>query len=235
MCFCFVPCAGSCGARRRVCVCVCRYFCTRGWVSCVFPFLGYLSMAPVRLGCGRETLQKTKLAQQQPITSLLYVPPCLLSFLYFSFLFSCHTQPANAMRQLFQTTISLCGRGCGSHTVLFSFFLSSSSSVLPSLFALVTPLPPSPPRGRRSFSCVTAQSRYMRKCVHACVHTWKGVAHDNGVLCFSNLPPSFFSSPSLAPSAVSTRLPLPAPWGQRVVAGGINNHPPPSTAPPWHP
>lgn len=65
----------------------------------------------------------------------------LFSFLFFfSFLFLVTQKPANAMRQLFQAVISLCGRGCGSHTVfffslLFPFSLFSGTHT---------------PRGRRS-------------------------------------------------------------------------------------
>lgn len=114
-----------------------------------------------KIGGGRETLQRLNLRSSHYFIVVRTAVSCLF---YFSFLFSCHTQPANAMRQLFQTTISLCGRGCGSHTVLSSFFLSFF--FFPSSLCSGHPPPPSSPRGRRSFSCVTAQSRYMRKCVH---------------------------------------------------------------------
>lgn len=145
------------------------------------------------------------------ITSLY----CCASFHSFLFLFSsCHTQPANAMRQLFQTTISLCVAEAVVRTRSFAFFLSSFFLLS---FTLVTPpYPPSRPASSWTpvhFSCVT-QSRYMRKCVHACmhtyIHTWEGRGTRQRDLCFSTfLLPFSLAFPS--PFCISARLPFPAP------------------------
>lgn len=117
-----------------------------------------------------------------------------------------HTQPANAMRQLFQTTISLCVAEAVVRTrslffPSFFFFLLS--------FTLVTP-PPSPPS--RPCLLVDAGAIFLVRpnldtcvnaCMRACIRTYirgKGVAHDNGIFAF---PPSsfLFLLPCLPPSA----------------------------------
>lgn len=137
------------------------------------------------------------------------------------------------MRQLFQTTISLCVAEAVVRTrSLFSFFLLFSFSL-----SLWSP-PPSPPSRPASswtpvpFSCAT-QSRYMRKCVHACmhthIHTWEGRGTRQRDLCFStfHLP---FSLTLPSPFCISTRLPFPATWER--VWWPAGKQPPPSVLPP---
>lgn len=195
MCFCFVPCAGSCGVRRTWVLLYPR-------VVFVFPFPRGLSMAPGSLipgGRKREKEPCTANPPPLPCAALLHctVAPLSLSSLSFSF---CHTQPANAMRQLFQTTISLCVAEAVVRTHSFSFF---PCFFFPSLWSPPPLYPPSRPASSWTpvhFSCAT-QSRYMRKCVHArmhtyvhtYIHTWEGRGTRQRDLCFSTFPPSFFS------------------------------------------
>lgn len=197
MCFCFVPCAGSCGVRRTWVLLYPR-------VVFVFPFPRGLSMAPGSLIPGGRKRKKepcTANPPPLPCAALLHctVAPLSLSSLSFSF---CHTLPANAMRQLFQTTISLCVAEAVVRThsfSLLSLFLFS--------FPLVTP-PPSilpralPPRGRRCIFLVrpnldTCVNACMRACIHTYIHTyihtWEGRGTRQRDLCFSTFPPSFFS------------------------------------------
>lgn len=135
ICFCFVPCAGSCGVRRP------RYFCTHEWIL----FFLFLDAFPWRRvlsyqegGRGKKNLARL-LVTPPPCTSSRHYFIVLLR-LFLSFLFlssSCHTQPANAMRQLSQTTISLCVAEAVVRTRSFAFFLSSFFLLS---FTLVTPL-----------------------------------------------------------------------------------------------
>lgn len=140
---------------------------------------------------GKEPLHDFSLVlPPPPMRTQHYFIVLLRLFFLFPSLFG-HTHPANAMRQLFQTTISSVWPRLwfANITCPFLFFLP-----------LVTPPPPLSSHSRSlsswtpAISCVT-QSRYMRKRVHACMHAYvHGEAWHTttGALLFQPSP-SFFS------------------------------------------
>lgn len=146
----------------------------------------------------------THARRHQQYYFIVLFPPFSLTLSRFSFLVS-HA-PANAMRQLFQTTISLCGQGCGSTHLFLCFFLFVFFFFY---HLLLSPLGP-PSLGLSSWtpaiSCVT-QPRYMRPCVRECMRAYVHGAHDNGIFAFPILLP--FSLPCPSPFCISSRLPFP--------------------------
>lgn len=148
---------------------------------------------------------------------------CLSLSASFPFLLS--YTPANAMRQLFQRTISLWPRLwfdtplCVFLLVLLALVLLLSSSGHPSLgLSSWTP----------AFFCVT-QHKYMHpsmRALLACVHTYMGHTTTGSLLFHFLLP---FPLPCPPPFRVSSRLPFPGSWEEKVVAE--NKHPPTHPAP----
>lgn len=139
MCFCFCP---MCGFMRRprgagIGAGVGTFVPARGFSFLLFDTFPWRRVSHVKMG--REGMGANPCAC---IASLYLLLTLSALFSSFSFLFLVTQKPANAMRQLFQAVISLCGRGCGSHTVFFflSFFFFSFS-----LFSGTHT-----PRGRRS-------------------------------------------------------------------------------------
>lgn len=83
----------------------------------------------------------------------------------------------------------------------------------------------------------------MRKCVHACMHTYihymgEGVAHDNGIFAFSNPSSFLFLFPCLPTSAFLLGYPsllLGREWWPADKQPSPSSVPPPFPLPPWLP
>lgn len=202
-----------------------RYFCTRTCFSfCLFsffsPFPRCLSTAPGSLTSKgvERTLYDSCPVYRRPQQHYFIV--LLLASLFF---FSLVTHPANAMRQLFQTTISLCGQGCGSTHL---FLCGCVLFLLPFLWSPLSRALSS--SWEPGISCAT-ELTHMPARVHTYVHGARRGTRQRD-LCFSTS--SFlFLSPSLPPSCISTRLPFPGSWGGEVAGDKPPPFPPGTLTP----
>lgn len=135
-CFCFVPCAGSCGARRQLRQVLGTFVPAAGFLFLFFSFSWIPFHGTGKIGGEGQTLQDLNL-RSSSITSLLYVPPVSVSSLLFFPLFWSHTACERHAAVVSDDNFSVWPRLWFAHCL--KFFLLLHLLFFLSLSALVTP------------------------------------------------------------------------------------------------